>query len=371
MVRLNRNGIRSSFNNMEISKSTATQNREIEKNGSNGITNIETSHTQNPNSELEKFSQFVLKTIIDENVPPTPANFQIYFEKLLENKPLSFRKRINEYLEADMANEDEYRAKLEKDIKEGFLQIKSIMKIVGTVYKNLNIMEQIIKKRANELNINSNQLAASNVVSILIDDLKKLLNLTSKQKEALKQHYEKTADILRDVESKAIFDSKYGVYNKKYLINALEKEAKAIKQYNHNSSFVMIKIKDSTLSRIINSKEREMMVRNIAKLLLKTSRRSDVLAHYGDGIFAMIMKHTDLNSAKKACERISDLICSTSFFIGGEEIEIDVELGIMPIDPNYTVEEIIAAALDVLPKTSKNTTPYLVGTVENYGESEE
>ena len=370
MVRLNRNSIKSSTNTLGIKKGKTTSTSSESQDESNKK-NIETSHVQNPNSELEKFSQFVLKTIIDENVPPTPTNFQIYFEKLLENKPLSFRKRINEYLEADMANEDEYRAKLEKDIKEGFLQIKSIMKIVGTVYKNLNIMEQIVKKRANELNVNSNQLAASNVVSVLIDDLKKLLNLTSKQKEALKQHYEKTADILKDVENKAIFDSRYGVYNKKYLFRALEKEMNSIKHYNHNSSFVMIKIKDSTLSRVVNSKEREMMVRNIAKLLLKTSRRSDVLAHYGDGIFAMIMKHTDLNSAKKACERISDLICSTSIFIGGDEIEMDVELGIMPIKPEYTIEEIIAATLDVLPKTGKNLEPYLVGSIENEEKDEE
>jgi hypothetical protein len=28
--------------------------------------------------DLEKFSQYVLKQLIDENVPPTPSNFQIY-----------------------------------------------------------------------------------------------------------------------------------------------------------------------------------------------------------------------------------------------------------------------------------------------------
>ncbi len=367
MVRLNRSKVKSSMSSSNIIKSSNTVKKETD---SEVIKNVETSNVQNQNSELEKFSLFVLKVIMDENVPPTPNNFQIYFEKLLENKPLSFRKRINEYLEADTINEDEYRAKMEKDIREGFLNIKNIMKVVSTVYKNLSVMEQIVKKRADELSVNSSQLAASNVISVLTEDLKKLINLTQKQKETLKTYYEKTADILKDVENKAIFDARYGVYNKKYLIRMLEKELKSIQQYNHSSSLVMIKIKDSTLSKIVNFKERDMLVRNIAKLLLKTSRRSDILAHYGDGIFAVLMKHTDLNSAKKACDRIGDLIYSTSFFIGGDEIEVDVELGIMPLNPAYTIEEIISAALDVLPKTGKNIEPYLVGRVEDDGEDE-
>ncbi|NLC27503.1 MAG: diguanylate cyclase, partial [Campylobacteraceae bacterium] len=58
--------------------------------------------------DLEKFSHYVLKQLIDENIPPTPINFQIYFEKFLETRPLSFRKRINELLETESANDSEH-----------------------------------------------------------------------------------------------------------------------------------------------------------------------------------------------------------------------------------------------------------------------
>ena len=104
-----------------------------------------------------------------------------------------------------------------------------------------------------------------------------------------------------------------------------------------------------------------MLNRNAARLLLKTSRRSDIVAHFGGGIFTMLLKHTDLNSAQKACERIADLIYATSFFIGGDEIEVDIELGIMPIDPNYTTEETLFGALEVLPKTGKGLDIYMIG----------
>ncbi|MCF6173134.1 MAG: diguanylate cyclase [Campylobacteraceae bacterium] len=313
------------------------------------------------NNEFEKFSQFVLKSVINDNIPPTPNNFQIYFEKLLENKPLTFRKKINEYLEIDDVNGNEYRAKMEKEIRVGFTEVKSIVKIVATVYKNLNVMKQIIKKRTSELSTSSNQLSVENVLAELNTDLDKLSNLTQKQMTALKYHYDKTAEILKDVENDAIFDARYGVYNKKYLLQAMQKELESVKQYKFKSSILMVKIKDSVLNKIISSKEREMLSRNVAKLLLKTSRRSDTVAHFGSGIFTMLMKHTDLNSAQKASERIADLIYATSFFIGEEEFDIDIELGIMPIDPNYSIEETLSGVLEVLPKTGKKLDPYLIG----------
>ncbi len=325
------------------------------------ILNIETASVQNANSELEKFSLFVLRTIIDESVPPTPSNFQIYFEKLLDNKPMAFKKRMQGYLEEDDASADEYRAKMEREIKEGFTQIKGIVKVVSTIYKNLNIMKQIVKKRSQELKLNTTQLSTDNTLSKLNEDIEKLTSLTQKQMEVLKDYYSKTVEILKDVEDKAIFDSKYGVYNKKYLLKSLQKELDSVRQYNHKTSLVMMKIKDSVFDKIVTVRERDILTKNIAKLLMKTSRRSDIVAHYGGGVFAILMKHTDLNSAQKACERIGELIYGTSFFIDEAEIEIDIELGIMPIDPRYDIEEIVIGALDVLPKTGKNTEVYLIG----------
>jgi len=349
MVRLDANKLRGKSSSVKKTKEEGTPD------------NISTPKSQNANNEFEKFSQVVLKNVIDDNVPPTPNNFQIYFEKLLENKPLTFRKKINEYLDTDDVNSNEYRAKMEKEIREGFVEIKNIVKVVSSVYKNLGVMKQIVKKRLGELRLNSNQLSIDNVLVSLNEDLEKLSSLTNKQMETLKKHYEKTVSILKDVENEAIFDARYGVYNKKYLLLNLQKELDSVKHFKHKSSIVMIKIKEKVLDKIINAKEREMLNRNVARLLLKTSRRSDIVAHFGSGIFTMLMKHTDLNGAQKACERIADLIYATSFFIGDNEFETDIELGIMPVDPNYTIEETLSGALEILPKTGRNLEIYMIG----------
>ena len=58
----------------------------------------DTAKNKTVENELEKFSSYVLKILFKENIPPLPDNYQIYFEKLLENKPLPFKKRIGDLL---------------------------------------------------------------------------------------------------------------------------------------------------------------------------------------------------------------------------------------------------------------------------------
>ncbi|WP_024955946.1 GGDEF domain-containing protein [Sulfurospirillum arcachonense] len=352
MVRLDKNKIQSGLGRrakMTNDSQDAQDNQEVD-----------TKRPQSSNSELEKFSLYVLKVLMDENIPTTPNNFQIYFEKLLDNKPLSFKKRINDLLEAESVNDDEHRAKMEMEVKEGFGQIKSIMQVVSTVYKNINVMKEIVKKRTAELEVNSGQLSITNITSALNEDLKKLSFLMNKQMGTLKTHYEKTGIILKEIESKAVFDSRFGVYNRRYLLQSVENECSSIEQFSHKSTLVLAKVKDDVLNKIVSNKDRMVLTRNIAKLLLKTSRRSDVVAHYGDGVFGMLMKHTDINNAKRACERISDLIYATSFFIGDMEVDTDIELAIVPIDPEHTTETLVSLALDALPKTGKRLEPYWV-----------
>lgn len=89
-----------------------------------------------------------------------------------------------------------------------------------------------------------------------------------------------------------------------------------------------------------------------------------------EGIFAMVLKHTDLTNAKKACDRISDLVYATSFFVGNAEIETDIELAIIPLDTEHSVEEFLALTLEALPQTGK-LVPYIVCSVPELEVEEE
>ena len=96
------------------------------------------------------------------------------------------------------------------------------------------------------------------------------------------------------------------------------------------------------------------MTRTIARLLLKTSRRSDTVAHYGNGVFAMLLKHTDIESAKKASDRLCYLVSNSNFFLGDKEIKLKISIGITDIDPEYSVEETIVSVMNGVEKAYKD-----------------
>lgn len=311
--------------------------------------------------EMELFANKILNKMKRDKIAPTPYNFQIYFESLLDGSKDDFKQKMNTLRQSEAsADNEEHHMQMEKDIKEGFSVVKTMVQSIGSVYKNVTLIKSVIKKRSNELNSTSNQLAMISVLTTIDEDIKKFDSLLEAQLKALKNNYEKAVTSLRSVEKEAIFDTRYGIYNKKYLLETIEKEIEGIKNHNHHGSLMIIKIKDSLLSKIVNNRDRIALTKNIAKLLQKTSKRSDIIAHFGDGVFAMLMKHTDIDSAKHACERISSLIYGSSFFIGEMDIAIDMEIAVAAISGRKNVEENIASILKELPNSSRNTDQFVI-----------
>ena len=90
------------------------------------------------------------------------------------------------------------------------------------------------------------------------------------------------------------------------------------------------------------------MVRTVARLLLKTSRRSDTVAHYGGGVFVMMLKHTDIESAKRASERLFDLVSSSNFFISEHEIQLSIAIGVAELSSARSVDQTLVCTLEAM-----------------------
>jgi diguanylate cyclase (GGDEF)-like protein len=116
----------------------------------------------------------------------------------------------------------------------------------------------------------------------------------------------------------------------------------------------MIELSKDLKQSVNNEKAIILMTKTVARLLLKTSRRSDTVAHYGSGLFAMLLKHTDIESAKKASERLCDLVSNSNFFLADREIQLKISIGITDITEKYSVEETVVSAMDAIEKAYEN-----------------
>jgi len=304
----------------------------------------------NPTSDVEIYSKEVLNALISDNLPPTPNNFSLYFDRLLENKTEVLRKQIHSMLELEESNEDESTIALEQSLRQGFTSIKSLLTLTANLYKNMSLMAKILEKRKEELNSKSNAQEAFGIIRVLENDINKLNSILKTQNVQMKNIYDETAKIVKNVENETIFDNKFGVYNKRYLLIKIEQEIELIKQFKHSSSLIMIELSKELKQSVKNEKAIVLMTRTVARLLLKTSRRSDIVSHYGNGIFAMLLKHTDIENAKRTSERLIDLVSNSNFFLADKEIQLKISIGITNIDENHSVEEIIVSALDGIEK---------------------
>ncbi|MBN2870858.1 MAG: diguanylate cyclase [Campylobacterales bacterium] len=309
---------------------------------------IHTGSLSDPTSDLEIFAKEVLSALISDNLPPTPNNFALYFDRILEDKSESLRRQIGSILELEEDNHDEKSIELEKTLKQGFLSVKSILQLSATLYKNIALMEKILDKRKEEMKAIPTVSGANDILTSLSSDVGKLSGILKKQVSHMKNIYDETAGIVRQVENETIFDNQYGVYNKRYLLTKLEQERNLIDEFKHKSSLITVRLSTATATLIQSEKAQQLMIRTVARLLLKTSRRSDIVAHYGEGVFAMVLKHTDIESAKRASERLFDLVASSNFFLAEQEIQLRIAIGVAEISASVGVEQTLICTLNAM-----------------------
>ena len=323
--------------------------RNIDDTGKTSMENIsaiEALQMNNPSSDIEIYAKEVLHKLIDDNLPPTPNNFSLYFDRLLEDKSENLRKQIHSMLELEESNEAESTIALEQSLKQGFGSIKSILGSTANLYKNMTLMTKILDKRKKELGNRPELQDAIGIITTLEGDVSKLNSILKTQSSQMKNIYDETAQIVKSVENETIFDNQFGVYNKRYLLTKIEQEIELMKEFKHKSSLIMIELCRDLKKSIKNEKAVILMTRTIARLLLKTSRRSDIVAHYGNGVFSMLLKHTDIESAKKASIRLVELVSNSNFFLADREIQLKISIGVTDIDTFHSVEEIVVSAID-------------------------
>lgn len=311
-------------------------------------------------NDLKKFSKEVLNSLAKDDIPPLPQNFESYFVKMLDDKPLEFKNMILEMLQYEQSYESNTRILMESDIKNVFSTMKTMLQAVAAIYKNFSILKNIITKKLSELEMANNPLTIKNILIILDENISKLDTLFEKHINILKDGYDNIVKTYKNLEAQTVYDQKYEVFNKKYFLECAQNELSASQKYGFSSSIVMVKISGKTLDLLQSAQDRDSIIKNSAKILMQTSRRSDIIAYYDKEIFAIIMKHTTLENAAKACERISNLFQSTISFIDHTEVKIYTEISATSLSENQPVEEIMNSLFQGLKECKKNNDLYFI-----------
>lgn len=302
-------------------------------------------------NSISKFATNVLNHMLADKVIATPNNYEIYFAKLLEGEDSELKGYIAS-LESGNQISTQTRVQMETEIRHGFVQIKNILQIISLIYKNLLVMEGIVKKRLEESKRDANAFEIQSCIKAFNEDLLKLNTLMSRHIEAIKTNYDEIGKIFKNISNQSVYDPQYGVFNKRYFIEVMKNNLEYVRRYGYSETLMLIQVDPKVLANVDSMNDKRGILRNIAHTLFNISRRSDVVAHYDNGCFGILMQHTDIEGAKKACDRIRRLISQAKFFISEAELKIEVQIVLSPLLASLSAEELISDALDGLEKSS-------------------
>ncbi len=139
-----------------------------------------------------------------------------------------------------------------------------------------------------------------------------------------------------DVYKLTISDALTETYNKRYLLDFLDREIEKVKRTGRPMSFVMIdidrfKVLNDTYGHLVG----DLVLREVARRIAGTVRKGEVFARYGGEEFSVVLPETDLEGAMEFAERARQQVAASPFEAEGNRIPVTISLGVTELVPPY------------------------------------
>jgi two-component system, cell cycle response regulator len=127
----------------------------------------------------------------------------------------------------------------------------------------------------------------------------------------------------------SIIDGLTGAYNKRYLLESLEKEIMRARRHERPLSFVMFDIDHfKKINDFHGHLAGDHVLKEIGRIVQTRIRRDEIFARYGGEEFAMVLPETPLDGARQLAEGLRVRIESNEFVFQSEKIHVTISTGL-------------------------------------------
>jgi diguanylate cyclase (GGDEF)-like protein/PAS domain S-box-containing protein len=128
----------------------------------------------------------------------------------------------------------------------------------------------------------------------------------------------------------SVHDPLTGLYNRKVLEQQLNDEIFRASRYNHDLSLFMLDIDHfKSINDTYGHRTGDVILKNFAKFLENSIRKTDYAARYGGEEFVVILPETPITKAEELAERLCAQIAENSVPIGdGKKLQVTTSIGI-------------------------------------------
>jgi diguanylate cyclase len=282
-------------------------------------------------TDIEAYSKEVLTAMKIDHVPLIPANYNTYFEKNLESKDIETRKAILKLMDVEKSTSLDRVIDIEYKVKENFSYIKKILENVSGIYSNTKTMVKLLHDKQEELEESQNAVQVKNVIHALDTNISALKDNLYNQSKDIRELYAKSTKIVKYIDMNSIYDMKYELFNKDFFIEQVNNELSLIREFGHSSSLILLSVHSITLQQIEKQKTKDIIHRSVTKVFHRTIRKCDLIAHFGDNVFAILLKHSKRETAVKITEKLREYVKRENFFINSQEIDINIATSLLTI----------------------------------------
>jgi diguanylate cyclase (GGDEF)-like protein len=154
----------------------------------------------------------------------------------------------------------------------------------------------------------------------------------------------------------ATTDDLTGLWNRRYFMQASEKELKRAQRYGHFFSMIMIDIdwfKD--VNDVYGHSAGDRTLQDLAGLITSRLREVDVTARLGGEEFGVLLPSTNLDCAFNLAEDIREIVEATPVIYEGKEIFVTVSGGVTTYHSSLSgIEDMLKAADQALYRAKEN-----------------
>lgn len=142
-----------------------------------------------------------------------------------------------------------------------------------------------------------------------------------------------------------IVDGLTGANNKRYLLEALEREVQRAKRYKRPLSFLMLDVDHfKNINDSFGHLAGDYVLKELATAIRTRLRPDDVLGRYGGEEFGSILPETGPEGAMTIAEELRRLIEEQRFVFDSEPIPVTISIGVACYQEGQDVEGLVKAA---------------------------
>ena len=136
------------------------------------------------------------------------------------------------------------------------------------------------------------------------------------------------------------------VFNRRYLMETLERELSRARRYDRPLALLMFDIDHfKRCNDDYGHRAGDYILRRLAELVEQRARKVDVVARYGGEEFTVILPEVDIQGAAIFGEKIRSMLADEKFVFEGKTIPITVSIGASEVDSSIAnIDDLIKVA---------------------------